>query len=126
MRNRRAWEPEIKVPARVNLTHQEGATVCALELPVAGEGNGIREVVLQVINALSEWIDQRSGIVGHIKAALKTCSGTAFFFNAGSGTSVQTSSATGAVLQLTVIAFLVEVQELRERLEQTLNWLETD
>lgn len=126
MRNRRAWELEIDAPARVNLTHQEGATVCALELPVSGESERVREAVLQEINALSEWIDQRGGIVGHIKAALKTNSGTVFFFNAGSGTSVQTSSATGAVLQLTVIAFLVEDQKLRERLEQTLNRFETD
>lgn len=123
MRHLRAWELEIESPARVHLTHQEGAAVCTLELPVSAESEGIREAVLQEINALSDWIDQRGGIVGHIKAALKTSFGTVFFFNAGDGTSVQMSAAAGDTLQLTVIAFLVEDQTLKERLEQTLKRL---
>lgn len=118
MRNRQFMNPEIEAPGRVQIRQHEGGLVCSLEQSVPGDREDLQQLVRDTIADLARWTEAQGGLVGHIKAALQTASGTAFFSCTGGQVQVRNASEPGASLQFTAIVFFVDEKGLKQRLER--------
>ena len=120
MRKKKFPELEIEAPGKITLSHHEGAIVCALEQDVSGNPEKLKNLVQSTISNLARWTAEQGGLVGHIKAALHTPSGTLIYFCTGDEVHIQEVPDQGTHLEFTAIVFFVDEKQLIKCLEPLL------
>ena len=123
MRSRGFLDLEIEEPGKLTIRHHEGAIIAALEQPVSGSGDSLKNLVHDTISRLSRWVTEQGGLVGHIKASLQTPTGTFFYSCAGDAVHVRECPDPGETLEFTAIVFFVNEAQLEKQLDTFLERL---
>ena len=124
MRKRPLTAAEIEAPGQIQIKNHEGAIVCSLQQRVSGNRETLNNLVRDTISSLASWTAAQGGLVGHIKATLQIPTGTLIYSCTGDEVQIREIPDSGELLELTVIVFLVDEDQLKRRMEQFLDQLQ--
>lgn len=104
----------------IRISHQQGASVFSFHKEFKCSYDETKEKLVALINELSDWVDERDGIVGHIKAYITEKKRSAMLSAAGDTCSVKEYDSPVSSVEFTAIVFQVSDELFCKML---LDWL---